>query len=542
MDPDPQSRTGAAAGAADDALRALAAQLGLPFVEAVPDEWLDPALIAHVPVDWAREHGVLPARRHGQPCALTAAPQALDRLDDLGLMVGEELAPVAAPRAAVLDAIERCYFRKRESPEQFLRGLDAEPEAPTAGRPARAEDLLSAAEAAPVTQLVNLILLEAVQSRASDIHFEPYEDRLRVRYRVDGVLYEKPSPPKHLEAALVSRLKVMAHMDIAERRLPQDGMARVRVGEREIDIRASTIPVAEGERVVLRLLNRDSSLLPLGALGMPPAVRAPFEELLRQANGLILVCGPTGSGKTTTLYAAVRGLDTAGKNVLTIEEPIEYQLPDIGQMQVKPKIGLTFASGLRHMLRQDPDVILVGETRDAETAEIAVRASLTGHLVFTTLHTNDAASAVIRMLDMGVPAYLLAAALRGALAQRLVRRLCPRCRRPGRAAEAEAARLGAAAARRLAGAPVWQPAGCDACLNGYRGRIGIFELLLVNDAVRQAIRAGEDRADALRAAAAGGPPAAGLLDDALGKVLAGETSLEEVLTVLGTTAAARPDA
>ena len=459
---------------------------------------------------------------------MTADPAEVDKHQDVSLLVGGELRPVVAPRDVILKCIERCYFSRRESTEEFLRDMGS---APVEAGENRSDDLLKTSDDAPVTQLVNLILLEAVKSRASDIHVEPFQSRLRIRYRVDGVLYEQASPPKPLERALVSRIKVMAHLDIAEKRLPQDGMARVRVGEREIDIRVSTVPVAEGERVVLRLLNRDSSVMSLADLGMPGAMRNSFDALAHQANGLVIVCGPTGSGKTTTLYAAIRQLDTKGRNVLTIEDPIEYQLPDIGQMQVKPKIGLTFARSLRHILRQDPDVVLVGETRDNETAEIAVRASLTGHLVFTTLHTNDAANAVVRMMDMAVEPYLLASSLRGVLAQRLVRRLCPACRKAVKVSSRELSLLGAAA-KPLEGATLYEPVGCPHCLGGYRGRIGIFELLLVDSEIEGLIRGGASAARNMH-----GLPGSGsrrtMLEDGVEKILAGETSLAEILYALG---------
>ncbi len=517
-----------------DELRDLeqqATDAGLAFLAEVTDDLLDPSLIKGLPVEWARTHAVLPVRWNGEVCLLVSDPADVGRLDDVALLTGGDVRPVLAPKDEIARGIERCYVSRPDSAGEFMRGMDA-----AAARPAepRSDDLLKVSEQAPVTQLVNLILLEAVKSRASDIHIEPFEDRLRVRYRVDGVLYEQSSPPRHLEPALVSRIKVMARLDIAEKRLPQDGMARVRVGEREIDIRVSTIPVAEGERVVLRLLNRDTSMLPLSALGMPARMLGGFEAVLHEAHGLILVCGPTGSGKTTTLYAAIRRLDTRGRNVLTIEDPIEYQLPDIGQMQVKPKIGLTFARGLRHILRQDPDVILVGETRDNETAEIAVRASLTGHLVLTTLHTNDAPSAVMRMMDMGVESYLLAGALRASLAQRLLRRLCPQCRRPV-CATPEMLRVFGEKVSGLAGKTVYAPGRCAACLEGYRGRIGIFELIVADETVQGLIRDGVSSAKAIRE---GSPEnALSLCDDAMEKVRNGETSLVEVAFALGSVGA-----
>ena len=511
-------------------LEALGELYSCEVVRSVDDQHLDPSLVAQLPVEWARAHGLLPIRWKGGTAALTRDPAATAAIEDLALLLGAELVPVLAPQGEIAKAIERCYFRRKDSAEELLRDMEEQAPHAEAAPAARTDDLLRMADQAPVTQLVNVILLEAVKARASDVHVEPFEKSLQVRYRIDGLLYEQASPPKHLEAALVSRLKVMAHLDIAEKRLPQDGTARVRVGEREIDIRVSTVPVAEGERVVLRLLNRESALLPLSELGMPAQELAGFRAVIREPHGVILVTGPTGSGKTTTLYAALRELDTAHSNVLTIEDPIEYQLPHIGQMQVKPKIGLTFAQGLRHILRQDPDVILVGEMRDLETAEIAIRASLTGHLVFSTLHTNDATSAVVRMVDIGIPPYLLASALQASLAQRLVRVLCPACRRQAALSAEDKAALGPAASR-LAGRPLWQARGCAQCLGGYRGRQGLFEFMLADPAIQEAIRTSTGTQEIRRMAVAGGMKT--LLDDAVDKVLAGTTTVAEILRAVG---------
>ncbi len=492
-------------------LRTRAEMMGIRFLDQIPDSCLDPDLIAQVPVEWARSNGMLPIRLDGAPCVATADIDRVQAQEDLALLIGEDLTAVAAPR------------------EDFLRDLD-NGESEMAVSTQGGNDLLAETEKAPVTRLINLILLEAVKRQASDIHFEPFESRLRVRYRVDGNLYEQSSPPKHLEDALVSRLKVMGRMDIAERRLPQDGMARVHVGEREIDVRVSTVPVAEGERVVLRLLDQQAALLPLDSLGMSSAVLDGVQGLLSAPHGMIVVSGPTGAGKTTTLYAALGQLDASRRNIMTIEEPIEYQLPDIGQIQVKPKIGLTFAQGLRHILRQDPDIVLVGETRDRETADIAVRASLTGHLVFTTLHTNDAPGTVSRLLDMGVEPYLLASCLRGAMAQRLVRRLCSHCRREVTADPARMGELGGELVDALTGKRVWEPVGCEHCLEGYSGRMGVFELLQVDGALRDAIRRGSQGLDELQSLAvtAGMRP---LVADAVDRVLAGDISLDEALNV-----------
>ena len=511
-----------------EGLKALAERYGMDFLSSVPDEMLDPSLVADLPVEWARSNGLLPVRINGEACALVSDPGQLAEQEHLSLLLGMELRAVLATREVVLQTIERCYYSKEDSPDEFIQDISAQESefADVVAQPGT-DDLLQVAEKAPVTQLVNLILLEAVKRRASDIHFEPFDRKLRVRYRVDGVLYEQASPPKHLEDPLVSRLKVMARMDIAEKRLPQDGMARVRVGEREVDIRVSTVPVAEGERVVLRLLDRDSALLPLEALGMARDRLGRFEAMLAEQNGIVVVSGPTGSGKTTTLYAALGQLDASRRNILTIEDPVEYRLPDIGQIQVKPKIGLTFASGLRHILRQDPDIVLVGETRDIETAEIAMRAALTGHLVFTTLHTSDAAGTVLRFVDMGVEPYLLASCLKGALAQRLVRVLCPKCKGETALSRTQAQALGPAGAA-VAETKVYGPVGCPACLEGYSGRTGLFELLVVDDELREMIRDGRFAADDLRAAAArkGMVP---LEQDGFNKVAAGTTSVSEII-------------
>lgn len=497
----------------------------MPFVERVDPAWLDPRLVEQLPVDWARARGTLPVRRDGVVYGLVATTAAAARVDELGLLLGCDVYPLFTSPDELRRAIDECYAR-RSSPSWKGPAPEASAEQPESG----AEDLLRAGDDAPVVQYVNALLLEAVRRRASDVHIEPFEAHLQIRFRIDGFLYDQPPPPKTVEAALIARVKVMARLDIAEKRLPQDGMARVRVGDREFDVRVSIVPVAEGERAVLRLLNQESLFRPLESLGMPPAIEADFRRVLREPHGLVLVTGPTGSGKTTTLYAALQSIDTARLNVMTIEDPIEYQLPRIAQIQVRPKIGLTFAQGLRHILRQDPDVILVGEIRDAETAEIAVRASMTGHLVFSTLHTNDALSAVVRLSDIGVPPYLIAGALRGALAQRLVRRLCPDCREAFLLAPGESAAPGEWG-RRLAGRRIYRSRRCEKCLDGYRDRIGVFEWIAMGPDWEPVIRQASDSGQLRRFARERGVRT--LLDDALDKVAEGLTSLEEVARALG---------
>jgi general secretion pathway protein E len=377
--------------------------------------------------------------------------------------------------------------------------------------------------------MINALLLQALRERASDVHFEPYEGRSVVRFRVDGVLTDVIEPPRALHAALVSRLKVMASLDIAEKRLPQDGRMALKLGDKSVDVRVSTLPTGPGERVVLRLLDKDAARLDLAALGMSETTLAAVDRLIREPHGIVLVTGPTGSGKTTTLYAAMSRLDRATLNVMTVEDPIEFALDGVGQTQVNPRIELSFARALRSILRQDPDIIMIGEIRDLETAQIAVQASLTGHLVLATLHTNDAVSAVTRLADMGVEPYLLASSLLGVLAQRLVRCLCPACREavPATAGEeAVLAQLGIARASRL-----WRASGCDACSrSGYRGRTGIYELLLVDDDVRRSIhdRIGEP---ALRELAMRKGLRTLGVDGA--RWLDGTTSLSELLRVAG---------
>ncbi len=518
------------AAGAPERLEEQAARWGLPAAADIDAAWLDPALIERLPLDWARRRGVLPVRREGRVCALTSTPERLADLEDLALLLGVDVAPVLAPPERIAAAIEQVYAQRGDTARDLLGALSAAPAPAPAATPSGAEDLLQSAEHAPVTQLVNLIVRDAIRARASDIHIEPHDRRVRVRFRVDGLLYDQDDPPPQLAAGLTSRLKVMARLDIAEKRLPQDGMARVRLGEREIDIRVSTVPIAGGERLVLRLLHQESAFLPLSELGLPPAAAAGLRELLAAPQGMLLVTGPTGSGKTTTLYAALRELDTRRRNVMTIEDPIEYQLPELSQIQVNPRIELTFARCLRHVLRQDPDVVLVGETRDLETAEIAVRASLTGHLVFTTLHTNDAVSAPLRLVDMGLEPYLLSASLLGVLAQRLVRRLCPACRERRVATPADVAPFGRAAAG-WAGREHWVARGCSQCLEGYRGRLGVFELLRISVPLAEAVRGRATLAELRRLAAAAGM--ATLLDDGLRKAADGLTSFAELERVIG---------
>ncbi|WP_137938659.1 type II secretion system ATPase GspE [Chitinivorax sp. B] len=385
------------------------------------------------------------------------------------------------------------------------------------------EDLLEAEDDAPIIRLINAVLTQALREYASDIHIEPFETRSVVRFRIDGKLVDVIEPKRALHAALVSRIKVMANLDISEKRLPQDGRITLRIAGRPVDVRVSTLPTGHGERVVLRLLDKSAGKMDLARLGMSPATLNQLRELIAQPHGIILVTGPTGSGKTTTLYAALGQMDAKTTNIMTVEDPIEYDLDGVGQTQVNSRIEMNFARALRSILRQDPDVIMIGEIRDLETAQIAVQASLTGHLVLATLHTNDAASAVTRLVDMGIEPFLLASSLIGVLAQRLARNLCPECKREHHPDEAERAMLGR-------DGPIYRPVGCPACnFNGFKGRSGLYELLTVDDLMRRHIHDGTSEGMIRDYAVNKGMLT--LRQDGVRKILAGETSLEEVLRV-----------
>jgi general secretion pathway protein E len=390
----------------------------------------------------------------------------------------------------------------------------------------RVEDLLDSEHDAPIIRMINVLFTQALRQGASDIHIEPYEDRSAVRFRLDGILQNVAEPHRALHAAMVSRIKVMANLDIAEKRLPQDGRISLRLAGRQVDVRVATLPTSFGERAVLRLLDKDGGRLDLASLGMDEATLARVDGLIHQPHGIVLVTGPTGSGKTTTLYAALSRIDSRGLNIMTVEDPIEYELGGISQTQVNPRIDMTFARALRSILRHDPDVIMIGEIRDAETAQIAVQSSLTGHLVLATLHTNDAVSATTRLADMGVEPYLLSSSLIGVLAQRLVRKLCPACKSAYAPAAAELAELGSG----YAGEKLYRPAGCPACHGtGYAGRTGIYELLAIDDEARRLIHGAESEHRLRAHAAARGMRT--LREDALRWVLSGVTSLEEVVRV-----------
>jgi len=516
--------TGAAS--AEDVLKALAAQQELPYLSAeeLPST---PTALKDLSPKYLRQYVACPIAVEGTTVTVaTADPTNPLLLDDLQQSLSLAIKLCVAPGPAILDAIERTYGANTAL-QKIVEGMGS-----GADRHAEPEDdvdhLRDLAFEAPVVRLVNLLIEEALAADASDIHIEPFEDSLRVRYRIDGLLYDQEAPPRRLQAALTSRIKIMAELNIAERRLPQDGRIRVTApGGRRVDIRVSTVPTIHGESIVMRLLDRSSVFLPFDRLGFSPAAARAFEGLIRQSHGILLVTGPTGSGKTTTLYAALDKINRPDLKIITVEDPVEYQLKGINQIPVRPKIGLSFASGLRHIVRQDPDVIMVGEIRDLETAEIAIQAALTGHLVFSTLHTNDAPGAVTRLQDMGCEPYLVSSVLNGVLAQRLVRRICQACRAPDHPDPAELLALGVTDAT---GVELFRGKGCDDCRGtGYRGRTGIYELFRITEEARSLVVRKAPGGEIRRHAVAQGMVT--LREDAWAKACAGLTTVEEILRV-----------
>jgi general secretion pathway protein E len=445
-------------------------------------------LIERVPYSFVRKNLALPLEEHPDHLLVAIAdPLNVNALDELRLMLDKKIRSVVVSEQIILSWINEHYSHEVGATSKLIAGLSEEPKS-NGKEEVEVYDLLeSNGDDAPIIRLLNLVLSEAISQRASDIHFEPYENDLLIRYRIDGILHQRHAPKREHQAQLLTRIKVLAKLDIAEHRLPQDGRIKMKMGGREIDFRVSTIPVAHGERIVLRILDRGNVSFGLSELGMLPGMLDEFRRLISLPEGIVLVTGPTGSGKTTTLYSALTDTISDEINVMTIEDPVEYKLPGIAQIAVHPKIGLNFATGLRHILRQDPDVIMIGEIRDQETAEIAVQSSLTGHFVLSTLHTNDAPSAITRLVDMGVEPYLLSSTIVGILAQRLVRKICPHCREGYTPSDEELIELDLPR-EKLNSNTLYRGKGCSACVNsGYQGRHGIYELLTVTDHLQSQI-------------------------------------------------------
>ncbi len=460
--------------------------LGVPFVpfDQFPKE---PLFLSGLSASFMRQGQFLPVEMSGgQLTVITHDPLDFYTLDAIRMATGLKVKPLIGMETEIAEALQQLYGVGETTMEKIMEDIDNIPEY-QADAEEDIDHLRDLASEAPVIRLVNLIITKAIDLKASDIHFEPFETQFRIRYRVDGVLHDAEAPPKRLQSAIISRVKIMAKMNIAERRLPQDGRIMVKVKGKEIDFRVSTVPTIHGESVVLRILDKTSIVLDIEKLGFPHDILADFDQCIQNPHGILLVTGPTGSGKTTTLYCALEKINSPDKKIVTVEDPVEYQLKGVNQIQVKPAIGLTFANSLRSIVRQDPDVILIGEIRDAETAEIAIHSALTGHLVFSTLHTNDAASAITRLIDMGIEDYLLTSTLIGILAQRLVRVTCPSCKEEFAYDDSLLKQLGIPPeeASRI---KMVKPKGCAECgFTGYRGRTGIFEFLKVTDEIRALI-------------------------------------------------------
>jgi type II secretion system protein E len=504
----------------DRLLDAISHAIGIPWTEIPPK--IQPSVINLVPAEFALQHCVLPLQRtNGTLTVATIDPADLQVFDDLRMLTGCEIDVVLARRKSLLESIER-YFGA--SIEKMIANLSTSDDETDISSTENISDLQELAQEPTVVNLVNLIIMQAVQENASDIHIEPFENELKVRYRIDGILREMPPPPKHLQPAIISRVKIMSEMDIAERYTPQDGHIRLRLSEHDLDFRVSTIPTIHGESVVMRILDKTNVLLDIGDLGFFSDMEQNFVNVLQRSYGIILVTGPTGSGKTTTLYSALNQIKKPSVKIITVEDPVEYNIEGINQMQVNSKRGLTFANGLRAIVRQDPDIIMVGEIRDYETAEIAIRSALTGHLVFSTLHTNNASGAVTRLLDMGIDPFLISSSLAAVLAQRLVRINCPKCKEPY-SPDPDLLRL--SGYRIPEGQLLYKGVGCDHCQGqGYKGRSGLFELLILNDPIRDLIlnRPSANQIHQLAAIES-------LREYGWRKIESGETSLEEVVRV-----------
>ena len=497
-----------------------------PYTLTISEREIDTELVKILPISFAKKFRLMPyQKKNGKVMIILSPPVDLYALDEIRSLFGCEIDPVLALNHTVIDTINRVYERGKEMTE----GIEDDSTGISEYDLQEPKDLLEAEDEAPIIRFVNSLLFQAVKEKASDIHLECFEKELSVRFRKDGILHEITSVPKKLQASIISRVKIMAELDIAEKRKPQDGRIRVKVAGRDVDVRISTVPTTWGESVVMRILDRSSVILTLEDLGLSGKKLQVFETLILRPHGIILVTGPTGSGKTTSLYAGLERINSPDKKIITVEDPVEYQIQGINQIQVNPKVNLTFANGLRSILRQDPDVILVGEIRDRETADIAIHASLTGHLVFSTLHTNDSASAITRLIDMEIEPFLVASSLMAVIAQRLLRFLCSSCKEPYEPHEDELHRMGIRRSQ-LHDGVLYRAKGCEKCFNmGYSGRTAIFEMLLIDDDIRNLTLSQVDSTKIKRKAIEHGMTT--LRMDGAEKVARGLTSVDEVMRV-----------
>jgi len=531
----------------DRVLKLFAEALGCEYLSEITPKAVPVEFVEAVPAAYAQHHyligiktddGETVEREEGESsdrqtelAVVLSKPLDANALDNVSKMTGLPVRLAISTRAAITSVIDVAYEQRTTVIEEVAEELDSQNLDQLVDEVAASDDLLDVVNRPPVIRLVNDILFRALQLRASDIHVHPYEAKIQIRYRIDGILYDTLSLNRNVLPLIISRIKVMAGMDIAERRLPQDGRCSVRLGQREVDLRISTVPTSYGERSVLRLLDKSTALFGLNELGLSKDDLNKFDSLLTHSHGVIFVTGPTGSGKSTTLYACLNRINSAEKNVMTIEDPIEYQLEGISQMQVASKKGVTFANALRHVLRQDPDVIMIGEVRDIETARMAIQSSLTGHLVFSTLHTNDAAGALTRLLDLGLEPYLVSSSLIAVIAQRLVRKVCPDCRKAIEPDPHELRELGIGSSD-LAhnGGKFYVGQGCERCFQtGFRGRTGVYEVMLINEEIQNLVYKRETAGTIKKVALEAGMQT--LRMDAARKVLAGVTTISEVLRV-----------
>jgi general secretion pathway protein E len=506
---------------------------GVEYRESLADVKVPELFVDQIPQQFARNYTVIGLVNDGAVMHVaTCNPLDVYPLDDMASMIDLEVEAVIAPRSEITNLINRAYRGKNEVVDEVIDDLEEQDYDEIANMVSESEDLLNVANRAPIIRLVNMILFQALKMRASDVHIQPFEDKVQIRYRIDGILYDMESPPKSVQEAIVSRIKVMGKMDIAERRIPQDGRASIKIGDSEVDVRISSVPTNFGERIVMRLLDKSSGVFELDELGFDTQQREYMEQLLHLSHGVVFVTGPTGSGKSTTLYAVLQGINSTEKNVITIEDPIEYHLSTISQIQVAEKKGLTFAAGLRSLLRQDPDIMMVGEVRDEETARISIQAALTGHLVFSTLHTNDAPGAVTRMVDIGVEPFLVASSLVMIIAQRLVRRICPDCKEfyePTESDQKEMEEL-RLTADLLPEGRLPRGRGCDMCYNtGYAGRVAIYEMLPVGEDIKTLIIERANASLIKRCAVKNGMRT--LRQDGAEKIKLGVTTMSEIIRV-----------
>ncbi|HOE72835.1 MAG TPA: type II secretion system ATPase GspE [Deltaproteobacteria bacterium] len=514
-----------------DILKALARLWNIPLMNKIDEIEVDPSIIDVLPITFLRKYTMVPVKLNADMMEVAVNdPTDQEPLFDIAKILNiREITRVLAPKQEILQAINRLVEMKEESAKDIMEDIEEEEDEILKDLES-IQDITVMETEAPIIRMVNRLMVQAFRERASDIHVEPYQTDVKVRYRIDGILHDVLTLPKRVHSAVVSRIKVMASLNIAEKRLPQDGRIGIKLGDHSVDLRISVVPTVNGERVVMRILDKSSVLYGLEELGFYPDDLARIERLIKQEHGIILVTGPTGSGKTTSLYSMLSRINSPDKNILTIEDPIEYQLKGIGQIPVNTKVGLTFASGLRSIVRQDPDVILVGEIRDLETAEIAIQAALTGHLVFSTLHTNDSASAVTRLIDMGIEPFLVTSSVNAILAQRLVRKICPSCKQEYFPEDESLLEIGLSKDMLDRDGYLHRGAGCSECIGtGYKGRTGIYEILFMSDAIRSTILKSSD-SNVIKSVAVG-EGLHTLRQDGARKVEDGITTIEEVLRV-----------